>query len=227
MRTRRWLTLACVVLSLLAGCDDLAPFAQEWATVAVPAEIPAEVETVLADSARYSATDHPLQGMVPGSKIVDDLDELTGCWGSYRVLRLPTPQGVFVDVALLSIWSVNTDTRTVTEYSWSSSLPEFGISQPLLGITSGTYQIVDARRIAVEVFSSESALVADDGTLYRHPVATLLGVVPLNERFEMFVTLDGHYMKQTEATGVSLDDLVVEDIDDWSYFYTRMDCAAD
>jgi len=216
--------------SSICGCADFASVGEDWAewlAVGVPTEIPAEVEAVLADPARFSAENHPLVGVVPGQEIVDDLDDFSGCWGYYSVNSSPTFEGPVVDVFGVDVWSVDAETHTLTIYAWFSSLPELGVSQPLLLVRSGPYRVVNARRIAVETRTSAAGVVADDGTIQRHVSATLLGAWALNEPYEVLVTLDGDYMKETDGTGISVDDLIVDGIDDWSGFYTRMDCVAD
>ncbi len=229
MRSVYGILAICCGSVLASGCGALTPAVVlesviDWIAVGIPSEVPPQIYGVLSDPAPYDEEGHPLVGLFPGEVVIDDLANLSGCWADYwadDVLYDDPSDAEGEMVEYVGMMVLDTGRETYTEYIYFSSVPDVDISEPVLIVLTGTCTIVNERRFAIEVTAVESGVLQDDGSIAEHTGATFLGVMLLGEKWEYLATLDGDHLKTASATGTG------EEPDEWSTFYTRIDCDGD
>jgi len=191
-------------LSLLGLCvvGCTTPLAVE------PKEIPAALQRVIDDGGAFAEDANPLHAVEPGA-VIDSLDNLDGCWGSYAksTTLINGQPAVEVWDVLIVDWEAQTITR------WTLQRDALGLL-PLLVRSEGPFEAVAEGAIewrVERIYSSDP----QTGDLQEEDLGA--GDAP---SLRLLVTLNGGYarLQYPGEDGTYSDDTQ-------ALYLTRFDCA--
>jgi len=131
----------CVLGATLMSGGCLLP-----GTPVTVSELPPQLQAIADDPNSFLApADDPLANITPGTPI-DDLSELTGCWGTYGAGEL-LEDGSRYDV-FYEAYQFDADAGTVNRWVFTAA---WLFVPPVVVIDEGTYRVLDDGRIEIQV----------------------------------------------------------------------------
>jgi hypothetical protein len=196
-----WGLVAIAMLLMTSGC--LFPGIPTTLT-----ETPAELQAVINDpNAFVPPSDDPLADVTPGT-VVDDLSNLTGCWGWFEAATY-SPSGSPL-TTFYEVCQFDADIGTADRWVFT---PSFLLIPPILAVDQGSFSVVDDGRIEIRL---DHYTVIDMRTGIGREFTDLPEQIAV---FERLVTLDGDQLLIADPYYV--DEETGEPI---GRIFTRFDC---
>ncbi len=213
-----------------AMCWVQAPFAT------VPAEVPAELQAVQDDPARFGSEDHPLTD-VPLGTVIDDLSGLDGCWAHYarRTYEIPdtdrTEVSEDVEVLRFDLAAGELHYYIFHLSRWEDSPdPAFWIlsrQQRAFMVVVYDLTVLSDNMLVIEITHAEGAGIDDNGDLvYDCGVSNGFFNLGIGADLTGVVTLQGDYLKYTD-TMFDPEDIDLSDYEDSGDLFMRFDCPSE
>lgn len=203
----------------------------------VPEEVPAELEAVQDDPARFGPEDHPLTD-VPLGTVIDDLSDLDGCWARYtrqtyevwdtdrtdvsedvEVLRFDLAAGeLHYHLFHLSRWEDSPDPSV-----WAF------VSSRQRAFMTVVYDltVVSDNMLVIEITHAEGAAIEDNGDLvYDCGVSNGFFNVGIGSDLTSVVTVQDGYLKYMDTLR-DPEDIDLADYEDSGDLFVRFDCPSE
>jgi hypothetical protein len=174
-------------------------------------EVPADLQYVIDNREMFEVTDHPLEGVTPGT-VIDDLEaSIDGCWGYVGTER--EMQG---DVTLAVVYKIDLDRglMQMQEFLGLDGSVSMLDNLPAVVVRDREITAVSETEVALEALFSDGALMEEDGTL-RGDCVIGMGVT-LSLAVPILVTADDDTMLTFEDFTSPL-----------KRYWVRFDCVED
>ncbi len=206
------------------------------ASTTVPGEVPAELQAVQDDPARFGSEGHPLAD-VPLGTVIDDLSGLDGCWAHYvrqtYEIRDTDRTEVSEDAEVLRF-----DLAAGELHYYMFHLARWEDSPSATSILIGHQQrafmtvvydltVVSDNMLVIEITHAEGAGIDDDGDLvYDCGVSNGFFNLGIGGKLTSIVSLQGDDLKYDD-TLPHPEDIDLADYEDSGGLFMRFDCPSE